>query len=422
MGEMFIENLAAHTRRGLAGVIREGRHAGGRAYGYRATATPGQLAIDEREAAIVRRIFEAYVAGQAPRAIAANLNSDGIDAPRGKRWNASTINGNRTRGGGILLNTLYRGEITWNRVRMIKDPTTGKRISRPNPESDVMRTAAPHLRIVSDELFAAAQTRKQLEKPRAAHLHRRPKRLLSGLLRCGSCGAGMASIGMTGKNARVQCSAHRESGTCDNGRKIDRAAIERLVLNGLRQCFERPDYLSAYVAEYNAERSRLASEGTSRRAALERRQEANARARDRLLQALMYGDDNPTTFQEPLAKLERERSVIAAEIANLDDAPRPVQLHTSAIARFARDIGHLQDILDQDDSDTEEAIQLVRQIIDAVIVYAEPGQTGFSIEIKGLLGELIDDRDPFSREGGSLVARGRFAQSPLPTFSLRLSA
>jgi len=38
MGEMFLENLVVHTRRGLESVIRDGRHAGGRAYGYRAIA------------------------------------------------------------------------------------------------------------------------------------------------------------------------------------------------------------------------------------------------------------------------------------------------------------------------------------------------------------------------------------------------
>lgn len=57
MGEMFLENLVVHTRRGLERVIRDGRHAGGRAYGYRAIAgKPGELEIDQAEAEIVRRL------------------------------------------------------------------------------------------------------------------------------------------------------------------------------------------------------------------------------------------------------------------------------------------------------------------------------------------------------------------------------
>lgn len=128
MGEMFLENLAIHTRRGLEGVIRDGRHAGGRAYGYRAVpGRPGELEIIADEAEIVRGIFADYVAGSTPRQIAARLNERRIKPPRGKSWNASTINGNAGRGGGILLNEIYVGRIVWNKVRMIKDPATGKR-------------------------------------------------------------------------------------------------------------------------------------------------------------------------------------------------------------------------------------------------------------------------------------------------------
>ena len=42
----------------------------------------------------------------------------GVKAPRGARWNASTVNGNTARGHGRL----YASRIVWNKVRMIKDP------------------------------------------------------------------------------------------------------------------------------------------------------------------------------------------------------------------------------------------------------------------------------------------------------------
>jgi site-specific DNA recombinase len=91
MGEMYLENLALHVRRGLEGVIRDGRHAGGRAYGYSIVPrSPGELVIDDAQARIVQRIFARFVAGITPRAIAAELNADRIAAPRGTRWNASS--------------------------------------------------------------------------------------------------------------------------------------------------------------------------------------------------------------------------------------------------------------------------------------------------------------------------------------------
>jgi site-specific DNA recombinase len=104
MSEMYIENLVLHTRRGLEGVIRDGRHAGGRAYGYRAlTGNPGELEIVEEEAEIVRQIFADYIAGKTPRTIANDLNKRRVPPPRGRQWNASTINGNTSRGGGMIL-------------------------------------------------------------------------------------------------------------------------------------------------------------------------------------------------------------------------------------------------------------------------------------------------------------------------------
>ena len=89
--------------------------------------------IVEAEACVVRRIFAAYAAGASPRAIAATLNGEGVAPPRGKNWNASTINGNGKRGHGILRNSLYAGAQIWNRVRMVKDPATGRRVSRVVP-------------------------------------------------------------------------------------------------------------------------------------------------------------------------------------------------------------------------------------------------------------------------------------------------
>ena len=88
----------------------------------------------------------------APRQIAARLNRDALASSRGGQWNASTINGNRKRRNGILNNELYAGWITYNRQRFVKDPETGKRLARPNPEHEWVTKEVPALRIVDDEL------------------------------------------------------------------------------------------------------------------------------------------------------------------------------------------------------------------------------------------------------------------------------
>jgi len=108
MNEMFLRDLAKKTRRGQTGVVNSGRSAGGRCYGY--DIVPGEqngiLTINEDEAETVRRIMRLFVEGTSPRSIASMLNREGVTAPRGPDWRASTINGQVHAGNGILNNEL----------------------------------------------------------------------------------------------------------------------------------------------------------------------------------------------------------------------------------------------------------------------------------------------------------------------------
>jgi site-specific DNA recombinase len=134
VGQLYREDGATKVRRGMTGRVRAGLSGGGITYGYSdVPGEPGKRTIVETQAEIVRRIFSEYVAGRTPRAIAHDLNRDNLPPPRGRQWNASTINGSSERGTGIIRCELYVGRLVWNKVRMIKDPDTGKRVSRPTP-------------------------------------------------------------------------------------------------------------------------------------------------------------------------------------------------------------------------------------------------------------------------------------------------
>ena len=141
MGALYIKDLADKTRRGLRGRVEDGKSGGGNSYGYRVVrktgdageAIRGSRTIDPEQAAVVLRIFTEYAAGRSPREIAHRLNAEGVAGPRGTGWGPSTIHGSVKRRNGILNNELYIGRIVWNRQRFIKDPDTGKRVSRPNP-------------------------------------------------------------------------------------------------------------------------------------------------------------------------------------------------------------------------------------------------------------------------------------------------
>jgi DNA invertase Pin-like site-specific DNA recombinase len=216
----YLDDLKVAVRRGMSGVIRDGRHAGGTIYGYRRLiGKPGELEIIPEQAKIIRRIFREYASGLGPRQIAAKLNAQSIPPPRKQYWRASTINGHTKRRTGILQNELYCGRIIWNRSCCLRDPDTGQRIWRSKPESEWQRSEAPHLRIIGDELFCETQ---RLRASRACtHLrsYGAPKRIFSGLLRCGACGAGMSKKDTDHGRPRIVCTRMQESGTCSNRRR-----------------------------------------------------------------------------------------------------------------------------------------------------------------------------------------------------------
>jgi site-specific DNA recombinase len=159
------------------------------------TVTTGEREIEPAEAAIVEPIFREYVAGVAPKALARRLNHDGVPGPFAGTWSPSTIHGNSKRGTGILNNELYVGRLIWNRLRYVKNPDTGKRISRLNPQEEGITKEIPSLRIVSDEFWNAAKdrqsaTRRTITRAGNIGFARRPQYLFSGLSKCGICGAG----------------------------------------------------------------------------------------------------------------------------------------------------------------------------------------------------------------------------------------
>ena len=54
-----------------------------------------------------------------------------------------------------FLLKLYVGRLVWNRLRYVKNPDTGKRVSRINPAEAWKIVDVPHLRIVEDDVRVA---------------------------------------------------------------------------------------------------------------------------------------------------------------------------------------------------------------------------------------------------------------------------
>ena len=168
MNALLVKDLADKTRRGLQGRIETGKLVGKLCFGYDVVKKydddgeliRGDRRINDAEAGAVRKIFKAFASGQNVRELAKMLNAEAVPSPpKDKVWTDTTTRSHATRGTGILNKELYVGRLVWNRLCYIKDPDTGKRVSRPNPKSDWIMQDVPGLRIIDDALWNQVKER-----------------------------------------------------------------------------------------------------------------------------------------------------------------------------------------------------------------------------------------------------------------------
>ena len=382
MGALYLKDLADKTRRGLRGRVEAGKSGGGNAYGYDVVHTAagdgavqrGDRQINAAEAAVINRIFTQYAKGMSPRAIAHALNSEGIPGPSGKGWGPSTIHGNRQRGTGILNNELYVGRLVWNRLRYVKDPATGKRISRLNPESAWIIQDVPELRIVDQALWDEVKARQgELQANRDAHPdkwaywdRRRPRFLFTGLMRCGVCGGGVVNF----NNVRIGCATARNKGTCSNKTTMLRSDLEAMVLDGLQHHLMDPALVDVFCQTYTAHMNKLAAEHNAGRTGKQAELDKVTRDLGRLIQAIIDGVPG-AQVKDKIAALEQRKATLTHQLAHSE--PAPVSLHPNMAAYYREAVADLREALLAPDK-RDEAAAVVRDLIDAIVLTPVDGE------------------------------------------------
>ena len=191
VAEIERENIRVQTMEGRMQKAREGKWNGGFApYGYKLV--DGALVVNEEEAVAIRTIFDLNVNhGMGASGIARYLDNHGINKmPRqnGKSplFNAALIKR-------IIKNPVYCGKIAYGRRRMEKVHGTRNEYHLVNHD-DYILVEGQHEGLVTDEVWEQAQ----IIREGNAEKYKRHNRvedetihLLSGIVKCPICGAGM---------------------------------------------------------------------------------------------------------------------------------------------------------------------------------------------------------------------------------------
>ena len=407
MNALFLKDLAEKTHRGLRGRVEAGKAGGGLCYGYLVVrtmagtaVTTGEREIEPAEATIVERIFREFVSGRSPKQIAKTLNQRGIAGPFGGKWSPSTLYGHAKRGTGILNNELYVGRMVWNRLRYVKNPDTGKRVSRLNPASEWITTDVPHLRIIPDDLWSAAKERQKHTRHAVTTTGKlssanRPRYLFSGLTKCGVCGAGY----IMGSANRLSCFGARDQGTCSNKLTIRRDEVEARVLNALQEKLLRQDLFEEFCDEFTREMNRLRMEHRASLSAAERAIERIEARRKKLVESIMEGVPASEVKDELRANAAR-RDELSAQLAAADEPP-PL-LHPGMAELYRQKVTNLAQALEHPETRTEAA-EAIRGLVDAIMLVPTEGE--LRIELKGNLAAMLSAAENAKRspETGDLL-------------------
>ena len=191
VAEIERENIRVQTMEGRIQKAREGKWNGGFApYGY--SLEKGQLLINEEEAKAIRVIFDQYVhTDMGANGLAKYLENHGIHKIQRQNGKNPLFDASLIRR--ILKNPVYCGKIAYGRRRTEKVHGTRNDYKLVEQE-DYLLVDGLHEGIVTEELWHEAQVKllaqaKKYEK--VNHGKDNKIHLLSGIVKCPICGAGM---------------------------------------------------------------------------------------------------------------------------------------------------------------------------------------------------------------------------------------
>jgi site-specific DNA recombinase len=253
----YIKSIMKKSRVGLDARARGGFHTGGTVYGYKTSpeenpidpAKPRKLVeIDETQAPIVRRIYAMAERGCGYREIVHALNRDGIAPPRGGAdgWGHAMVRK-------ILHNPRYAGTWTWGSTKVVHKRDSVEK--EETPDAAIVREM-PHLAIIEPARWRRVQKMLGARNRRGAKPYANvPPVLVSGILRCSSCGGAFTSQGVkrspdgSKRWISLGCGRHSMHGetACGNGACISEKKASGAILTALRELLAKPAAVDAFV-------------------------------------------------------------------------------------------------------------------------------------------------------------------------------
>lgn len=263
VAEIERENIRVQTMEGRIQKAREGRWNGGFApYGYRLV--DGVLQINEDEAPAIRTIFEQYVnTDTGANGLSKYLETHGFQKLARQNGTSPLFSATLIRA--ILKNPVYCGKIAFGRRKLEKIHGTRNEYHQV-PQENYLLVDGLHEGIVSEELWNAAQIKLLAQSKRYEPVNRsktEQAHLLSALVKCPICGAGMYSNkctkrkkdGTPYKSFSYYSCKHRKmqrGQKCDFNKQIQEEVLDNAVVEVIIKLVSNPKFAAMMQEKINS--------------------------------------------------------------------------------------------------------------------------------------------------------------------------
>jgi site-specific DNA recombinase len=318
----------------------KGERNGGRApFGYRLV--DGELVVNEREAEIVRAMFNLYLAGKGFRTIAVYLQQFGVE--KGIRTISRMID-----------NPVYAGKIRWAK----------------NSKMDTMVTdEVKHNPIIDEETFDLVQ---QLRNKRTIEGKKATSPFpFSGVLRCARCGGSLSGWFRKAKGTKhYLCINKKNKGTCDlpiiNEKKLTQTFFDELSADDPEKFLQLSKEFNIDLKEQD-DQTQLVKE-------LERELAAIKTRKKNWLMALGNGVMSQEEYRELSNEDTKKEQLINEQLAAIK--PAEVQYEREDVISMLKDIPFLWET-----ANDSEKKGFINALFESIVVdvpdsyYRAPGKT-----------------------------------------------
>lgn len=342
MDEYYLIRLSDEVRRGMTERATRGKPNCAPPFGY--NMKDGEYVVNEKEAAVVRQMFDLFVSGHTVRQISDHFLKLGVLNHYGNPIDNRGVEY-------IINNPCYIGYVRWN-----PNGRSASKRNYNNPE-DILKKST-HSPIVPEDTFNAAQSLMEARKRRGVKYTRESTSVhmyaLKGLVKCNTCGS---TLVYSPRNQGLQCHKYAR-GTCAVSHYISISILNHMVVTAMKE--------SAKTLTFDIDATSRTKEGVSSQELIDYPKliAAERLKLDRARQAYQEGVDSlaeykisKTRIEAAIEKLQKEQRFQNERAASVD------------LREFAQTVEQTAELLENPNAPDELKNQALKTIIKKIVFF-----------------------------------------------------